>query len=96
MMGSTVALLLFNISEQEAFKIIVRLYMDLNFSRFCRDSLEYLSQLSKEAIKIVAQRNGLEYQHFFDDPEIFTAAQMLGFKLSVTLFADYVGLKEVC
>lgn len=95
MMASTVALLLFNISEQEAFKIIVRVYIDLNFSRFCRDNLDDLSQLSREAMLIVIERNGLEYQHFFDDFEIFTASQMLGFKLCVTLFADYVGLKEV-
>ena len=95
MMASTVGLLLLSLSEQEALKVVVRLFVDLNFSRFCRDGLSLLSQLAGEAVQIVAQRNGLEYQHFFSDPEVFAASQMLGFKLCVTLFADYVGLKEV-
>ncbi len=95
MMTSTVGLLLLNIKEQEVLQIIVRLYIDLNYSRFFRDSLDYLSLLSREAIQIVVKRNGLEYEHFFSDPEIFAASQMLGFKLCVTLFADYVGLQEV-
>ena len=95
MMGSTVGLFLSGFEEKEVLQVLLRIFLDLHFVKFCRDGLELLSNLSKEAVEIVKERNQYQLLYYIGDKDIEQSLQMLGFKLSMTLFADYVGLAEV-
>lgn len=95
MMGSTVGLFLSGFEEKEVLRVLLRIFLDLHFVKFCRDGLELLSNLSKEAVEIVKERNQYQLLYYIGDKDIEQSLQMLGFKLSMTLFADYVGLAEV-